>query len=846
MGIVPDQAFLSPEHLAELRESGLTDETIKAAGLKTLNGRDEEIVRRVLGPHIDAKTVRKMGACLAFPYVDAAGKPMAFTDRAGKSRWFLRLKFAQPREDRKEKGKKIKYESPAGTPCRAYFPPQTRPVLSDTSVPLIITEGEKKSLCADQHGLPCIGLGGVWAWQVKREEDDDGNKTGPRELIPDLAKIAWEKRTVTVVFDSDVTTNPNVSWARWHLAQALISHGADVRVVDLPDGEKGAKVGIDDYVVANGPEKFRELVAGAKPPVRPAAADDRPEIVISTEEHEVNMLAVATLAPMPDLYQRGGLLARVIYTDDTNDPHAAVRRPPGAPVVRDLPQALLRERMTRCARWVAVRQTQQGPVKVPAHPPDWSVSAVHARGQWPGVRHLEAVVNHPVILPDGSILKQNGYDKQSRLLVSIPDGLRIPLVDNPNAACAAAAASTINDVIADFPFEKPEHRAAWFAGLLTPLAWFAFDGPAPMTLIDGNVRGVGKGLLADLISIVLTGRRFSVMSYTSDKEELRKKITSVAMEGERLVLLDNLAGAVGNDVLDMALTADRWKDRVLGVNKVYDGPLHVTWFATGNNVELRADTARRCSHCRLETPDEHPEFKAGFKYEDLRRHVREMRGELLSAAITILKAWFVAGKPRHGLNPWGSFEGWSAIVREAVVFAGLPDPGETRMSLLTSADRDANTMGAMIAAMEKLDDKRAGKTTAEIVDAALQFGTGTPEWQPELKAAVEELCGRLDGRTLSYKFRQFGRRNFGGKMIDKARAGHGGVIRWAVFPAGPAASTKTSPPSPPSPPPETIPTGGDGDNGGDVPAQNGKPTPNGRLGKRRFKSNSKLHNQRES
>ena len=68
------------------------------------------------------------------------------------------------------------------------------------------------------------------------------------------------------------------------------------------------------------------------------------------------------------------------------------------------------------------------------------------------------------------------------------------------------------------------------------------------------------------------------MSYTSDREELRKRITTIAVEGDRLVLLDNLAGAVGNDILDAALTTDRWKDRLLGVNRRYDGPLHVTWF----------------------------------------------------------------------------------------------------------------------------------------------------------------------------------------------------------------------------------------------------------------------------
>ena len=388
-----------------------------------------------------------------------------------------------------------------------------------------------------------------------------------------------------------------------------------------------------------------------------------------------------------------------------------------------------------------------------------------------------------MILRDGTILGANGYDPRSQLLVSVPAGLKLTVPDRPTPADVAAAVAALDDVIQNFPFERPEHRAAWFAGLLTPLAWFAFDGPAPLLLIDGNTRGCGKGLLADVIALVLTGRRFPVMSYTLDKEELRKKITSLAMEGERLVLLDNLAGAVGNDVLDMALTADRWKDPVLGVNKVFDGPLHVAWYATGNNVQLHADTSRRCSHCRIETPHERPELRDDVKYTDLRAHVREHRGPLLSAALTILRGWFAAGRPCHSLAPWGSFEGWSGVVREAVVFAGLPDPGETRLALQTTADRDALTMSAMIDAMERMDPDRNGLTTAGIVDAVRKPGDRPPEWFEDLKSAVEELCGKLDGPVLGYRFR----RNFGGKMIDRApNVSSNNSVRWVVKSVGTA------------------------------------------------------------
>src|SRR5262249_45680075 len=157
------------------------------------------------------------------------------------------------------------------------------------------------------------------------------------------------------------------------------------------------------------------------------------------------------------------------------------------------------------------------------------------------------------------------------------------------------------------------------------------------------------------------------------------------------------------------------KDRLLGGNRVYDGPLHVCWFGTGNNVQLQADTARRVCHVRMETPDEQPELRTGFRYPDLRAHVRAERGRLLSAALTVLRGWFAAGQPRRGLPPWGSFEGWSGVVREAVVFAGLPDPGETRLALQTAADRDAGAMSALLVALERMDPGRRGVTAAEII-----------------------------------------------------------------------------------------------------------------------------------
>jgi putative DNA primase/helicase len=235
--------FLHPAHLADLRASGLSDPTIRDARLYTVVS--PQRVSRLLGWRRPATT---LGVCLAFPFRAADG---TVSD-------YVRLKPSKPRVARN--GKAIKYESPIGRPNRVYFPPAVWRLLNDPSVPLLITEGEKKSLKATQEGFPCLGLVGVWGWCRPRPRDASGRGTGPFYLIDDLAAVAWKGREVAIVYDSDAATNPNVLWAERLLAAALRWHGAAVAVVRLPGGVNGSKVGLDDYLLAHGPDALRRLV----------------------------------------------------------------------------------------------------------------------------------------------------------------------------------------------------------------------------------------------------------------------------------------------------------------------------------------------------------------------------------------------------------------------------------------------------------------------------------------------------------------------------------------------------------------------------------------------------------
>src|SRR6266545_1949757 len=124
-----DLLSLHPEALEDLRRSGLSDGTIAAAGLHTAAPGD-------LPRLLSARLVDKVRHVLVFPYDGAVGIPMRRPDE------FVRCKLFPPVSD--GQGHTIRYYQRAGTPPRLYIPPPARAVLADPSVPVLITEGEKK------------------------------------------------------------------------------------------------------------------------------------------------------------------------------------------------------------------------------------------------------------------------------------------------------------------------------------------------------------------------------------------------------------------------------------------------------------------------------------------------------------------------------------------------------------------------------------------------------------------------------------------------------------------------------------------------------------------------------
>ena len=389
------------------------------------------------------------------------------------------------------------------------------------------------------------------------------------------------------------------------------------------------------------------------------------------------------------------------------------------------------------------------------------------------------MITTPVVRADGSVISEEGYDDQTGLFLRLIGDAPAP-IETYSQDDAVTAANRLLSVFSDFPFARSEHRAALLSYILTLLSRNAFEGPAPLFLFDANVRGSGKSLLVDLVSIITSGHDISRMCNPKDDEECRKRITALALGGDAAVMIDNVDGQLGCASLDAALTSTSWKDRKLGHSEIVELPLRISFAATGNNVMLGADTSRRVVHIRLESPEERPEEREGFRHADIRKHVRENRTQLLSDALTILSSFIKSGKPNQGLRAWGSFEGWSEVVRQTVVWCGQADPGLTRQELVDYSDREFIALQRLLAAWAEIDPRHSGLSVNDL----LQKLSREPRKFASVRDAVLEIAPPTRGdlptvRQLGNRFKHLRKRVVNGRFLDH-REGRSRSSLWFV------------------------------------------------------------------
>jgi hypothetical protein len=739
---------IDPRHIELLTRSAIPIPLAERAGVRSLCGADTW----------EMGFGEKVGPGLAFPFFDLKTR----TALDG----FLQIRLDHPNGGGR-------YRQPSRSRNHLYIPVATVDDLHNPELLVILTEGPRKVLALVayyERMRQCalvVGVSGVWSWRtaIKGHQPDGSlGKIGSKS-IEDLDAITWTGRRVVIMFDSDVLSNPDVRRAERTLARELESRGAIVSYARIPAGPKGEKTGADDLLAAAGDDAMAAIIESAQSALAP-------EIIIGPDIPRVVDEAESALLVVGDLYSRGRVPVEVSHERARRYPW--LTRPVGAPALVPLDEARLRELMADAARWMVAKKDKKTGEKVrkPAMPPSWVATTLMSRPSSP-FPEIAMVSETPMFRPDGTILESPGYDERTGALLLLHE--TFPAVQEaPTLEDAKAAAIVLAEPFSDFPFAKPCDRSAALAAIMSMLARPAIHGPVPMTVADAPAQGIGKTLIADIIAIIATGRPAAKTPAPLDEAEASKQLLAIAIEALQIVLLDNLTGTLRSAVLSEALTATEWRARLLGRNQTVSAPLTTIWMATGNNCSFSSDIARRIVPIRLDQKIEHPEERVGFKHPALRAYVLAERPRLVTAALTVLRAYHVAGRPVHGKPPMGSFEAWDALVRGALLWAGEFDPLEGRARVRAEADVELEALRVALDLWSETFPEAV--TAAGAVEKAKNW--------PELQTALAELAGgdatKLSGTRLGYALRRVIGRIVGTKSFEKTDKTTKGATWWIV------------------------------------------------------------------
>jgi hypothetical protein len=412
---------------------------------------------------------------------------------------------------------------------------------------------------------------------------------------------------------------------------------------------------------------------------------DLPQITIVMkrlpEAVEAAVTAMAAHNNPPTLFYHDGGLVKLVAGHGLS------------PTLRVLSTVDVQGILTYAARWFDASGSESKPI----FPPSLLVKMVMGTAsQW--APPLRQIVGVPVFGKGYRLLDCPGYHAEDQIYYCVDHLPILPVSSQPSAPEIAEAVRLICDeLLGDFPFVEPPHRAAAVAAAILPFVRDLIEGATPLHLFDSPAPGSGKTLLVDVICWPWLGRAPAATTEVANPDDLRKSITAMALSGETINFIDNINAKLRGSALAAALTKVEMIDRIVGTSRLARSSVKFTWLATGNNVQMTSELARRIVRSRIDAAVQKPHLRKGFRHSDLRAWARTNRSQLIWAILTLVQNWNALGRP-DGPIVLGSYETYSKIIGGILKAASIDGFLANIEADQRHADDDAAEWEAFIAA----------------------------------------------------------------------------------------------------------------------------------------------------
>ena len=316
--------------------------------------------------------------------------------------------------------------------------------------------------------------------------------------------------------------------------------------------------------------------------------------------------------------------------------------------------------MVRCVS--LVKFGPQGTVTPIANPPVWLAADILRNQAINDVPQIKVILSHP-FFNGKELVSRRGYDTESQSFLDVPKSEVFDLDIEANTP--EADLDIWRDLLKDFPFKEDSDfenaigymltlitRQGLKVGEVTPL----FDVTAPR-------EGVGKSLLADVLTAAVTGQQPITRSLGAKKEEIEKGIGAALRGAPEVIIFDNVdpGEKLDSGTLASIVTNPRRAFRILGVSEecFYENKTVILY--TGSNVELTPELAKRMVAIRLTDPGI-AEKDRKVEIEGILNHVLENRHDYLGSLLRMVKRWQVAGAVEVG-ETTHRMRQWSRVIR---------------------------------------------------------------------------------------------------------------------------------------------------------------------------------------
>ena len=300
--------------------------------------------------------------------------------------------------------------------------------------------------------------------------------------------------------------------------------------------------------------------------------------------------------------------------------------------------------------------------------PERILKMLLCRKKW-GLNQLVGISRAPYLFQD-KLITEYGYNPDSKIfMANCIEMSPMPAILDKKAA--KRAMTVFKAPFLSFPYKYAHGLSVAISAALTGLIRRNMNS-APLHAFTAPKMATGKSLLCSIISLIVAGRRTAVISQSTNPDADNKRFLSLLLEGEAVVCMDNIEKPMFSSTLCSILTEPWFKDRILGKSQLSpECSTSALFMINGNNLVIQGDLSSRTICCSLDAKMEEPE-KRHFP-GDIREEVLRDRSKLLHAAFVILLA-YMKNSNKVRVTTFGRFEQWSSMVREAIIWCGLPDP----------------------------------------------------------------------------------------------------------------------------------------------------------------------------